>query len=153
MYSMAEYPSVTMRAIGVVRNGVTVAPPDLDWAREKVSELVVDPALAAGLDGLEDFSHIIVLFWFDRAGAAEPLLKTHPRGRSDLPLLGVLATRSPNRPNGIGEATPRLLGRSENVLTVSGLDALDGTPVLDIKPYIPRTDSIPDARVPEWLTR
>ena len=71
--------------------------------------------------------------------------------REDLPLVGLFATRSPRRPNPIGVTTVRLLERRGNVLRVLGLDALDGTPVLDIKPYLPYGDCIQDTHVPEWV--
>jgi tRNA-Thr(GGU) m(6)t(6)A37 methyltransferase TsaA len=67
--------------------------------------------------------------------------------------MGVFATRSPSRPNPIGKATVRLLSRRGNILKVRGLDAIDGSPVLDIKPYIPGYDSVKGARVPAWMTR
>ena len=81
--------------------------------------------------------------------AERKILKTHPRGRIDLPLLGVFATRSPLRPNPIGLTIVELLGRKGTVLTIRGLDAFDGTPVIDVKPYN-HWDIIEDAKVPEW---
>ena len=68
-----------------------------------------------------------------------------------MPLVGALATRTPRRPNPIGVTTVELLGREGNVLTVLGLDAYDGTPVLDVKPYLARGDLIPEPVIPEWL--
>jgi tRNA (Thr-GGU) A37 N-methylase len=64
----------------------------------------------------------------------------------------VLATRSPRRPNPIGVAVVPLVRRRRNILRVRGLDALDGTPVLDVKPYLPHYDSVPEAKLPEWAT-
>ncbi|MGH2614493.1 MAG: TrmO family methyltransferase domain-containing protein, partial [Thermomicrobiales bacterium] len=72
--------------------------------------------------------------------------------REGLPEVGLIATRTPRRPNPIGVAAPRLLRREENTLWVSGIDAWPGTPILDIKGYTPRDDLRPDATVPEWLT-
>lgn len=80
-------------------------------------------------------------------------IKVHPRARRELPLVGLFATRSPHRPNPIGESTVRLIERRDNILRVEGLDAIDGTPVLDIKPHFPRADNPTDVRVPEWITR
>ena len=77
--------------------------------------------------------------------------RIHPRGDPQYPLQGVLATRSQRRPNAIGVAVVPLLRRRRNVLRVRGLDAIDGTPLLDIKPYIPHYDSVADARVPDWV--
>ena len=73
-------------------------------------------------------------------------------GKQELPLVGLFATRSPNRPNPVGIATVRLLERQGNILKVEGLDAIDGTPIIDIKPYIPGYDSATDAKVPPWIT-
>jgi len=78
--------------------------------------------------------------------------KYTPQGRPELPLTGLFATRAPHRPNPVGKATVRLLVRRCNRLRVQGLDAIDGTPVIDIKPYIPGYDSVADAEVPSWVT-
>jgi tRNA-Thr(GGU) m(6)t(6)A37 methyltransferase TsaA len=77
----------------------------------------------------------------------------HPKRNQNLPLVGVFATRSPVRPNPMGMATVKLLEHRDNVLKVIGLDAIDGTPVLDIKPYIPGSDSPAAARTPDWLSK
>jgi tRNA-Thr(GGU) m(6)t(6)A37 methyltransferase TsaA len=142
---------MTLKAIGVVRNGLEQRPDEQDWWQELESEIIVDPALTEALDGLEEFSHIIVLWWMHRLTSAEVPLKVHPRGRQDLPLRGIFAVRTPNRPNRIGKATVELLERTGNILKVKGLDALDGSPVIDIKPYITGYDSVEDAQSPQWL--
>jgi tRNA-Thr(GGU) m(6)t(6)A37 methyltransferase TsaA len=87
-----------------------------------------------------------------RAVSDKAPLKIHPKRNRRLPLVGRLVTRTPNRPNLIGKATVRLLQRRGNILKVEGLDAFDGTPVIDIKPYIPGYDSAAGARVPQWIT-
>ena len=148
-----ELPPMSLKAIGIIRNEIKAPPPaEPDWWKKVVSEIAIDSRLTEALDGLEEFSHIIVIFWMHQANAREAPLKTHPWGREELPLTGFFATRSPNRPNRIGKTTVRLLRREGNILKVEGLDALDGTPVLDIKPYSPRNDSVDDARVPRWIT-
>jgi tRNA-Thr(GGU) m(6)t(6)A37 methyltransferase TsaA len=76
-------------------------------------------------------------------------LKVRPRGRSDMPLIGVFATRSPHRPNPIGLTLVELVKRKRNILTVKGLDAINGTPILDLKPY-DIWDSAENIRVPNW---
>ncbi|MFC1977090.1 tRNA (N6-threonylcarbamoyladenosine(37)-N6)-methyltransferase TrmO [Chloroflexota bacterium] len=147
-------PEMTLKAIGIVRNGVKERPPSQgDWWAELVSEIVIDPGLTEALDGLEGFSHIIVLYWMHRAASGELLIKVHPRGRKEVPLQGLFAVRTPNRPNPIGKTTVRLLQRQGNILRVEGLDAIDGTPVIDIKPYIPGYDSATDTRVPKWIAK
>jgi len=115
-----------------------------------VCSIIVKKGYERALDGIEDFSHIYVIFWMHEIGNTERrTLKTHPRGRMDLPLLGVFATRSPLRPNPIGLTIAELSGRKGNILTVRGLDAFDGTPVIDVKPYN-HWDIVEDAKVPEW---
>jgi tRNA-Thr(GGU) m(6)t(6)A37 methyltransferase TsaA len=97
-----------------------------------ISEIEIAPELADGLYRLEEDERILVLFHFDRSEGYD--LKVHPRGDPNNPLVGVFASRSPRRPNPIGATVVRLLRIDGNVLTVSGLDAWEGTPVVDIKP-------------------
>jgi tRNA-Thr(GGU) m(6)t(6)A37 methyltransferase TsaA len=142
---------MTLKPIGVVRNEIK-QPVRHGWG-EIVSEIVVDSDLTEALDSLDEFSHLIVLYWMHQLPAGRQLpLKVHPMGKPELPLVGRLATRSPSRPNPVGQATVRLLERKDNILKVKGLDAIDGTPVIDIKPYLPGYDSADDAEVPLWIT-
>src|SRR5208337_4438160 len=94
-----------------------------------------------GLKDIEGFSHLILLYLFDRAGSVRLV---RPTFLDDAPH-GIFASRHPARPNGIGITIVRLLSREESILRVSGIDTLDLTPVLDIKPYIARFDCFPDA--------
>ena len=143
---------ITLKPIGVVKNEVKQPPqPELDW-QDVVSEIVVDSSLSEALDNLDEFSHIIVLYWMHRVKVGRAPTRVHPKGRQELPLVGLFASRSPYRPNPLGKATVRLLERKGNILKVEGLDAIDGTPVIDIKPYIPGYDSVDDAKVPPWIT-
>ena len=145
-----ELPDMSLKAIGIVRNGIKQLPKQ-GWD-EIVSDIVVNNSLSEALDNLEEFSHIIVLYWMHQAAATGQLpTKVHPMGKRELPLVGLFATRSPHRPNPVGKATVRLLERRGNILKVEGLDAIDGTPVIDIKPYMPGYDSVTDARVPQWV--
>lgn len=138
-----------MHPIGTVRNEVAHGGGQV-WA-EVTSEIHLTEGLEEALDGIEGFSHIVVLFYMHHMTPGQYPAKVHPRGRQDLPLTGVLATRHYSRPNSIGMTTARLLGREGLVLRVQGLDAFDGTPVLDIKPFIPRFDYPTEAVVPEWV--
>jgi len=146
----SELPSMTLKAIGIVRSGITQ--PTKRDCEKVISDIVIDSTLTEALDNLDGFSHIVVLYWMHQAMSGEVPLKIHPRGKQELPLLGLFATRTPNRPNRIGIATVRLLERQGNILRVEGLDAIDGTPVIDIKPYIPGNDSVTNAKVPPWIT-
>jgi len=115
-----------------------------------VSEIVFRKDLAEALDGIEDFSHMFVIFWMHEISKEDRrTMKVHPRSRRDMPLLGAFATRTPHRPNPIGLTMVELLEVEDNVVTVRGLDAFDGTPILDIKPF-DYWDMAEDARVPEW---
>jgi len=106
---------------------------------------------ADGLLGLEGFSHIYVLFWFHQNDAPEKrrTLQVHPRKDPANPLTGVFATHSPQRPNLIGLTLCRILSISGNKIYLEDIDALDGSPVIDIKCYIP--GAVPDVRVPDWV--
>ncbi len=147
-----ELPDISLKAIGIVRNEFK-QPVRQEWGKV-VSDIVVDSRLSEALDGLEEFSHIIVLYWMHRSpGTGQVPTKVHPRGRKELPPVGLFASRSPHRPNSVGVATVKLLERRDNILKVEGLDAIDGTPVIDIKPYIPGYDSPADARAAPWVTR
>ncbi len=130
----------TMRPIGQVR------------VAEGRTTLVLDKAYQRGLLGLEGFSHIHVLWWFDENDTPEKrsVLQVHPRGDRSNPLTGVFASRSPMRPNLIAMSLCKIVAVKENVIEVEKIDAFDGTPILDIKPYTPGPDSVPDARVPAW---
>ncbi len=120
--------------------------------RTAVSKVVIDRKYVRGLKDLEGFSHLYVLFLLHKAPKGKDNLLVHPRGRADIKERGIFATRSPHRPNPIGLTLVKLLGKRGRVLTVKGLDAYDGTPVLDLKPY-DRHDSTAHPRVPLWLKR
>jgi len=143
---------MSLTPIGVVKNSINE--PGTDDRQTAVCEIVVNEDMKEALSRIEEFSHIIVLYWMHKVSPSRCLvLRVHPRGRQDLPVVGVLATRSPARPNPIGVSTVKLLERRDNVLKVMGLDAVDGTPVLDIKPYIPGYDSPAKAKTPGWVTK
>jgi tRNA-Thr(GGU) m(6)t(6)A37 methyltransferase TsaA len=118
-----------------------------------ISMIVIKNEFEEALDGLEEFSHLLVISWLHKiADTGDWSLKTHPRGRLDLPLTGVFATRSPRRPNPIGLTLVKLVRRERNVLWVEGLDAFHDTPILDIKPF-DRWDTAEDFRVPKWMPK
>lgn len=102
----------------------------------------LDPRCQPALLGLEQWSHIWVLFWFHLNDTPEKrsVLLVHPRGNTNNPLTGVFATRSPMRPNLIGLSLCRLLSVKESELEIESIDAFDQTPVIDIKPYVPGID-------------
>lgn len=143
---------ITLEPIGLVHTTVTEAVDD-NWG-QVVSEIHITDPLAAGLNGLADFSHLLVIFWMHEAKFNPATdLQRHPRGREELPLRGIFAQRAKHRPNPIGITAVRLLGVENNIVRVQGLDAINGTPVLDIKPYVPIFDRVADATIPEWMER
>jgi len=134
-------PGVRLRAVGVVRSPFkepsdlpppAFAPPR--FFERSLGEIEVFPEFAEALDDIEGFSHIIVLFHFHRAGEAK--LRAVPPGESRP--RGIFSTRSPHRPNPLGLSVLKLLRRDGRRLEVAGVDIIDGTPVLDIKPYTTR---------------
>ena len=143
--------AITMTPIGRVMSARD-EPIDDDWDSVPTT-IVLDPAqlkpdAAAGLDS---FSHIVVTYVFDRVGEAEiERGARHPRSRTDWPKIGILAQRAKNRPNRIGITTCKLLSVSGLTLKVQGLDAIDGTPVLDIKPHMSGFDARGAIREPTW---
>lgn len=117
------------------------------YRSEAAGRVELLPEFEAGLRDLEGFSHIYLLYMFHRSDPSyeltvTPFLDREPKG--------LFATRYPRRPNPIGLSVVRLVRKEKNVLHVRGVDVLDGTPLLDVKPYVPRFDAVPDARM-GWL--
>ena len=135
--------------IGTVKSPVT-EPVDIDWG-DVESEIILKPEYAPGLLGLQDFSHLMVLTFLHEAKyIPEKHLRRHPQEREDMPLLGIFAQRARHRPNRIGVTAVELVEVTENSVKVRALDAIDGTPVIDIKPYVPVYDRR-DATIPRWM--
>ena len=120
-----------LEPIGYVRNDIERS---TDFS-DVVSEIFMQEDLVEGLYRIEESKEIEMVFWFDRSLPAR--MKLHPKGNPNAPLVGVFASRSPNRPNPIGVTRVQLIAIMGNILTVKGLDAFNGTPVLDIKPVEP----------------
>lgn len=121
----------------------------------ETSTILVYPDFCPGLLGVEDYSHLIVLYWMhlrDDEGHRRTLRVTPPR-HEGAPLTGVFACRSPSRPNPIGLVVVELEGVDGCRVRVNNLDALEGSPIVDLKPYQPRADSVPEARTPDWSKR
>lgn len=161
---------ITLRPVGIIRNDLTtpqlVADGDglklndepgtalkkFHRASDARSTIIVREELADLLDGIEDFSHIVVLYWgHEVTDAGRSLKKVHPVGRTENPLKGIFSTCSPARPNPVLMTVVRVLGRDGTTLTVSGLDAIDGSPVLDLKPYVAEQFPQSDTFVPGWM--
>ncbi|MBN1220483.1 MAG: tRNA (N6-threonylcarbamoyladenosine(37)-N6)-methyltransferase TrmO [Anaerolineae bacterium] len=132
--------TITLLPIGVVRSKYTTNTPS-EELRDHSAQIVVQPELEAGLMGLEVDADILVLFYLHLIEPEEVELQLHPRHNPENPLRGVFATRSQFRPNPIGASVVRIQTIEANIITVTGLDALDGTPVIDLKPYAPFFDA------------
>lgn len=142
---------IVMQPIGYVKNEVTQRK-DTSWG-EDTSTVVLNDEFKTGLTGLEDFSHAIIIFHLDKAKyEKEKHLQRRPQNRDDMPLVGIFSQRGKDRPNQIGMTSVEIISVTDSTLTVKGLDAIDGTPILDIKPYYPVYDK-KDAKVPEWVDR
>lgn len=142
---------ITYEPIGVIRTpfrepqGTPIQPPA---ARGVEGQVIVYPDYVEGLTDLDGFSHLILVYHFHRCGPARLSVRPYMDDREH----GVFATRAPARPNPIGISVVRLLGVEGNVLHVADVDIVDGTPLLDIKPYVPQFDAAKDIRL-GWLAR
>jgi tRNA-Thr(GGU) m(6)t(6)A37 methyltransferase TsaA len=159
--TVAQSPlSFKVNPIGVVRNS-QVDPVYIHWG-ELISQIIIDPQHVASLEGLQDYSHLMIIFWMDQVCFSKT---THvPQGKHEtVPEVGMFACRCPHRPNPIGVTLVPILDIEGNTLTVQGLDAVDRTPVIDLKPYTPQYDIVgrndatlksnlhKSIRVPEWV--
>ena len=161
---------IVLRQVGIIKNKIEkpflVASGDglkmqedledalgkIDETPEVISNIIIDECLAGILDGIEEYSHLIILYWAHKVPEEGRLLtKVHPMGREDISKRGIFCTCSPARPNPVLMTVVRLKGRKGNVLEVLGLDAVDGSPVVDIKPYVKDFYPQEGVRFPEWM--
>lgn len=140
---------IIMRPVGYVSNQVAERK-DQFWGKD-VSTINLFEEFRGGFTGLEGFSHAIILCYLDKACyKPEKHLLRRPRNRQDMPLLGIFSQRTKDHPNQIGITSVEILSVSETSITIKGLDAINGTPVLDIKPYYPVFDRR-EAQTPDWV--
>ncbi len=145
--------SLNVTPIGIIHSAIREPVDDVWGGLHSRIELDASRFSAASLAGLSDFSHLEVVFIFDRVGDSEIHFGARrPRGRVDWPLVGIFAQRGKNRPNRIGVTICRLVSVDDLMVTVEGLDAIDGTPVLDIKPYMREFAPRDEVRQPDWAT-
>jgi tRNA (adenine37-N6)-methyltransferase len=141
---------LTIAPIGYVRGGRSAAVDD-NWGVERARIELVDGFGPDALFGLGDFSHAEIIFYFDQVADAKiELAARHPRGNQDWPLVGIFAQRGKNRPNRIGLYTCKIVSVNGTRLELEGLDAIDGTPVLDIKPVMAEFLPRGAIRQPAW---
>lgn len=142
---------IIMTPIGYVENNVQ-AKKDVSWGGD-ISRIVLEKEYYMGLSGLEDFSHAVIIYYLDKAEyKREKHLRRRPQNRDDMPLVGIFSQRGKDRPNKIGMTAVQIVEVCEKTLVVKGLDAINGTTVLDIKPYYPVYDK-KDVDVPDWVNR
>lgn len=172
-YASDETPNrMMLRAVGTIKNMVKKpfliagdrdiemqgAIDDIrDEIREShhaMSEIVIKKAMTQLLDGIEHYSHLVVLYWAHKVPESSRILtRVHPMGRKENPLVGIFCTCSPARPNPVLMSVVRLRGKKKNILHVSGLDAVDGSPVIDIKPYVKEFYPQMEVRIPDWMQK
>lgn len=139
--------SIEITPIGAVSNGET-DPTRVDWSA--VESVITLDGLGDALLGLDGYSHVIVVGWLDQIPEQlRSRRQSYPAGDESLPLQGALALRGP-RPNPFSVTVCALLGVEGDALRVRGLDLVDGTPVLDVKPYVAFYDAQPEATIPGW---
>ena len=143
---------IEFNEIGIVKTEINEKK-DSNWG-EAVSKIVLNEELRDGLTGLSEFSHVLVIFFLHEAKFnREQHIKRRPQGREDMPEVGIWAQRVKDRPNPIGVTSVELVEVTDDGIIVRGLDAIDGTLVIDIKPYFPMYDCKNEAKVPEWVYR
>ena len=117
-----------------------------------ITDLIIAKDYQEALSGLKDYSHLVVIYWLHEVEACE--LRHVPQGKvGQVPEVGIFACRCVQRPNPIGISTAKLIKIKGNTLKVKGLDVINNTPILDIKPYTPQYDSVPNAKVPAWVNK
>lgn len=146
-----KYEKVVFEPIGYVESDID---PEHNYnPREVMAKIIIKNELEEALEGIEDFTHIIVIYWTHKLSGIPFPLKVHPRNDPNITIRGVFSTRSPIRPNCIGLTVVKLENRKNNVLKVRGLDAFNGTPVLDLKPNIKISDCIPESEAPAFVKK
>jgi tRNA (adenine37-N6)-methyltransferase len=163
---------MVLRTVGIVRNeikdpvlksgtnGIEMQGEMRD-VKEKIkhtynslSEIIIEQSCVDLLDGIEDYSHLTVLYWAHKVPeSSRRLTHVHPMGREENPLMGIFSTCSPARPNPVLMTVVQLHRIEGNILHVVGLDAVDGSPVIDIKPYVMEFYPRENVRIPEWMRK
>lgn len=143
---------ITLQAGEPTERSFTVHPIGQVQMSDGRTLLVLEKKYQDGLLGLDQWSHVQVFWWFDRNDTPEKraILQVHPRGNPQNPLTGVFACRAPVRPNLIALSLCKIVSVKGNVVEVEKIDAFEGTPILDLKPYAPAQDSASEVKVPKW---
>ena len=143
---------IKLKPIGFVSSSVTEQT-DENWG-QITSRILLQPEYIGALSGLGDFSHAIIITYLHQAKyEKEKHLQRRPRGLESMPKVGIFSQRAKDRPNPIGVTAVKIINVEDGYIEVQGLDAINETPVLDIKPYYPQYDKIDSPKVPEWVNK
>ena len=141
---------ITLKPIATVKNLRTI-PIDDHWT-EIISRIeLADNMPTEAFDNITDFSHLEIIYYFDKVENDSIVFSGRPRGNPNYPLVGILAQRKKDRPNKIGLCTVELLEHNGRTITVKNLDAINSTPILDIKPVFKEFQPVGQIRQPEWV--
>jgi tRNA-Thr(GGU) m(6)t(6)A37 methyltransferase TsaA len=144
---MIEMDEIKLKPIGYAKNNVKE--PRFGNFSDEITEIILSEEYEDALNRIDEYSHVIIVFWMDKVKACN--ITHRPQGNPDVPQVGIFACRCPSRPNPIAMTTVKLIGHEGNTIKVKGLDILDGTPIIDIKPYWPQYDEIDEMKVPDWI--
>jgi tRNA-Thr(GGU) m(6)t(6)A37 methyltransferase TsaA len=142
---------IKLNAVAIVKNS-RKNPIDDFWG-DIISEIeLCDHIPAEAFEGISEFSHLEIIFYFDRVAKSDIIFSGRPRGNPDYPLVGIFGQRKKDRPNTLGLCTVELLEHKDRIIKVRYLDAIDGTPVLDIKPVFREYQVEGNIRQPGWVS-
>lgn len=141
---------IEVQPVAFVKNSRT-APEDDEWGKVTSVIELADDTVTEALDGITDFSHLVIVYYFHLVPKEKAVARSrHPRNNQNWPVVGTFAQRNKSRPNRIGITTVELLAQEGRTITVKGLDAIDGTPVLDIKPVMQEFLPTSTVKQPQW---
>jgi tRNA-Thr(GGU) m(6)t(6)A37 methyltransferase TsaA len=140
---------ITVTPVGLVKN--KVIKPRFGSFKSEVSEIVLKKEFTDALTSIEDYSHLMVVYWMDKV--KDKVITHRPQGNLNVPIVGIFSCRCPQRPNPVAVTTVKLLSRKNNILKVKGLDIINRTPIIDIKPYWPVYDKVKGAKIPKWVNK
>ena len=146
---MSNMEEINLKPIGFAKN--SVKEPRFGNFGDEITEIVLDEKFTDALTGIDEYSHVIIVFWMDKV--KNQVITHRPQGNPEVPIVGIFSCRCPPRPNPIAQTTVKLVGHEGNKIKVEGLDILDGTPIIDIKPYWPKYDKVDEGKIPDWVNK
>ncbi len=146
---MKNTKEIRLRPIGFAKNNIK-KPRFGNFANE-ISEIILNKKFIKALNGIDNYSHLIIVYWMDKIKSYDIIHR--PQGNPSVPVVGIFACRCAQRPNPIAISIVKLVEHKGNKIKVKGLDALNDTPVIDIKPYWPQYDKVGNEKIPEWVDK